>query len=91
MATPPNIIGDIKDHKEVLKEGVTLHNMPVVLSASLLNKAHVINERNVSGKRLGALVTAVVSGSPVLFQAAGEDPTDKWVAVTKGATDITPV
>lgn len=90
MATPPNITGDLKDHKEVPKEGVTLHNMPVYPISHLSAANSVLNDRLVSGKRVGAMVTALVSGSPVLFQAAGNKPTDKWVAVTKGATDVTP-
>ncbi|AWD90628.1 hypothetical protein [Pseudomonas phage Njord] len=89
MATP--ITGDQKDHVEVKKEGVTLHNMPIVSSAHLLDKGAQINISQQSGKRVGALVTAVVSGSPVLYQAKGPLPTDVWVAVTKAATDVTPV
>ncbi|AWD90673.1 hypothetical protein [Pseudomonas phage Nerthus] len=88
MAT--SVTGDLKDHKDVQKKGVTLHNMPVYPLAELSAVGSVLNDRVVSGKRVGALVTAVVSGSPVLFQAAGEAPADKWVAVTKGATDVTP-
>lgn len=91
MAQPMNITGDLKDRKEVLKEGVTLHNMPIVSATNLANAKHVLNERNVSGKRVGSLVTVIVTGKPVLLQAAGPEPTDLWIAVTKGGTDITPV
>lgn len=90
MATPPSVIGDLKDHKEVQKEGVTLHNMPVVLEAHLKDIKHVINDRTVSGKRVGACVTIVKAGKPVLMQAAGEKPADLWIAVTKDGADITP-
>lgn len=90
MATPPNITGDLKDHVEKPKEGVTLHNMPVVAEAHLKDAKAIINERNVSGKRVGSLVTSVIGGKPVLFQAAGEEPTSVWIAVTKDGVDITP-
>lgn len=90
MAQAPNIIGDQKSHKDVQKHGVTLHNMPVVAAALLSDAKSVLNDRVISGKRVGSLVTVVVSGAPVLFQAAGEAPTDKWIAVTKGGTDVTP-
>lgn len=89
MTTP--LTGDIKDRVEVKKEGVTLHNMPVVAEASLLSKTHIINDATQSGKRVGSIVTIVKGGLPQLFQASGSAPTAVWVAVTNGATNITPV
>ncbi|AWD90767.1 hypothetical protein [Pseudomonas phage Alpheus] len=90
MAQAPNIIGDQKSHKDVQKYGVTLHNMPVVAEALLTAKGSVLNDHVISGKRVGALVTIVKAGKPVLYQAAGEAPTDMWIAVTNGGADITP-
>lgn len=88
MATP--ITGDQKDHKDVTKRGVTLHNMPVVTEAQLKDAKDPINVANVSGKREGALITIMKGGKPVLLQAAGDAPTSVWVAVTVAGTDVTP-
>ncbi len=89
MATP--LTGDIKNRTGVKKEGVTLHNMPVVTEAALLKKGHVINQSAVSGKRLGSVVTIVKSAKPVLYQAAGSETDSLWIAVTNGASDLTPI
>ncbi|QDF45947.1 hypothetical protein vBVpaPMGD2_8 [Vibrio phage vB_VpaP_MGD2] len=90
MAAVGNLTGDGATFTAVQKEGVTLHNMPVVDEAHLSDKDHIVNNADQSGKRLGALITIVKAGAPVLLQAAGDAPTSKWIAVTKGATDITP-
>lgn len=90
MAVVGNITGDGVNFTAVEKEGVTLHNMPVVAEAHLADKDHIVNDSNQSGKRLGSLITIVKSGAPVLLQAAGDAPTSKWIAVTKGGADITP-
>ncbi|QZI86097.1 hypothetical protein PODOV006v2_p0003 [Vibrio phage 15E36.1] len=89
MTTP--LTGDIKDRVEVKKEGVTLHNMPVVAEASLASLTHVINNSAVSGKRVGSVVTIVKAGLPQMFQASGSEANAVWVGVTNGATNITPV
>ncbi|WWT42361.1 hypothetical protein [Vibrio phage Va-ZX-1] len=91
MAVVGSITGDAKNFTAVEKEGVTLHNMPVVAESHLTDKDHIVNNATQSGKRVGSLITIVKNGAPVLLQAAGSAPTDKWIAVTKGATDITPV
>ena len=88
MTTP--VTGDIKDFRAVKKEGVTLHNMPIVAEDSLKDAKHVINDHLVSGKRVGSIVTIVKGGKPIMYQAAGSKPTDLWVGVSVGATDITP-
>uniref|UniRef100_A0AAU6W051 Acetyl-CoA acetyltransferase n=1 Tax=Pseudomonas phage Ulina01 TaxID=3138549 RepID=A0AAU6W051_9CAUD len=88
MAT--SVTGDLKDHKDRNKQGVTLHNMPVYPKEVLADAKSSLNIRPESGKRFGALVTASGYSTPVLYQAAGDAPTSPWIAVTKAGTDIIP-
>ncbi|CAM0026873.1 acetyl-CoA acetyltransferase [Vibrio phage D530] len=84
------LTGDVKNRTERQQFGVTVQNMPVVKSTELSAKASSLNDASQSGKREGALVTHIVSGKPVLMQAAGSDSDSLWIAVTKGGADITP-
>lgn len=70
--------------------GVTLHNMPVYPKEFLMDGGHPLNQSNLSGKRLGAVVLATGYAKPVLYTAAGSSPVDAWIAVTNDGTDITP-
>lgn len=88
MATP--VTGDATGFKAQAKQGVTLHNMPVVPSTDVSNKNSPINDSRVSGKRYGALVTVSGYSKPVLYMAAGSEPTSPWHAVTNDGTDIVP-
>jgi hypothetical protein len=82
MATP--ITGDMASTVPVKQQqGVTLHNMPQVGYRDISDASHPINQSNLSGKRLGALVIAVDEGNistgrMSLMIAHGSGPTDGW-------------
>lgn len=92
------VTGDVADYEAKNKEGVTLHNYPTVLAASLADAGAVINDFAQSGKRLGAQVMAVNSltapTSATIYVAAGQDPDSDWVLVKQvlgtGAANVTP-
>ncbi|MBD9612196.1 hypothetical protein IB245_11850 [Pseudomonas sp. PDM02] len=88
MATP--ITGDFGAFKATKKQGVTLHNMPVYPSSDVSNKAASINQEHESGKRYGAMITVSGYTKPVLYMAAGNKPTDAWIAITNDGADIVP-
>lgn len=98
MAAVGSITGDGETFEAKQKEGVTLHNFPKVLAASLADEGALINDYAQSGKRLGAQVMSVdVLDTPTtasIYVASGSAPTDKWVLVKQvigtGAADVTP-
>lgn len=81
MTTP--LTGDIKNRVEVAKSGVTLHNFPQVTTAELAALAGTINDKAVSGKRLGAQVVVVNSiatpTTAAIYVASGSDSDSGWV------------
>lgn len=92
------ITGDYANYTAKKKEGVTLHNYPMVLAANIADAAAVVNDFAQSGKRLGGQLMAVDSltapTAASIYVAAGSDPTDPWILVKQvigtGAADVTP-
>lgn len=91
MATP--ITGDMASTVPIKQQqGVTLHNMPHVDFRAISDASHPINQSNLSGKRLGALVLAVDErymaigeGRMSLLIAHGSAPTDGWSPLFAGS------
>jgi len=95
MATP--LTGDIANRVEAKKVGVTLHNFPKALTADLTAKASTLNDKTVSGKRLGAQIMVVDSltapTTAAVYVAAGSSTVAKWVpsVTVLGAAQTTAV
>lgn len=63
---------------------------PIVTEAYLLDQAHPINDKALSGKQEGALVICErTTGDLVYALARGDKPTDGW-DITSVASKVTP-
>ena len=79
-----------KQPKSVTYRVVACSTAPVALTAAFADKANIINQREFSGKQLGAVAIREGSGGALNGMVAlGKDIDSPWVPMTSG-TPITP-
>lgn len=79
-------IGD--GRRRVRAHAATMSDFPVVAAADLSSGNAAINQKELSGKKKGAMVVNATTG--FIYVAAGSAPTAKWICMDSTSADITP-
>jgi len=88
MATKYELVGDTQPVAE--KSAVTVLDLPIVAQADLEDKDNVINDRLLSGKKLGGmvLVKETTGTGYDLAVATGPAETDTWELIGDDTTEV---